>query len=42
MAHPTGESPSEWIFRLDFNFVGPWSRPTRDCWHTVNSTMHWA
>src|SRR4051812_6584056 len=22
------------------SFVGPWSRPTRDCWHTANSTMH--
>ena len=39
MAHPTGETESD-AFRLDFGFVGPRSRLTRDCWHTANSTMH--
>jgi len=45
MAHPTGES-KDGVLKLDFDrrlmlsFVGPWSRPMRDCWRTANSTTH--
>jgi hypothetical protein len=38
MAYPAGESESD-ALRLDFErrFAAPWSRLTRNCWHTANS-----